>query len=105
MVGHETEGIDLTIEGLFKFSEIIEVIEAIILSSKDGLSVVAALNDMVRIIGQNNSCCAWHGSPSHVDTLKLAMSELAYKKKIIKLNNNKSVPFLPIGIRDVLTVD
>lgn len=65
MVGHQTVSVNFTSQLDFPFPEIIKVIQVITISSKHHLSVVTALNDVVRTVWQNYSGSTWHKKTYH----------------------------------------
>jgi hypothetical protein len=65
MVGHQTVSVNFTSQLDFPFPEIIKVIQVITISSKHHLSVVTALNDVVRTVWQNYSGSTWHKKNYH----------------------------------------
>ena len=59
-------------EGLLKLGKIIEVTTKIVMTGKDCLKVVAALNDMVWIVRYDDTCSTWYGPPPILIRGKLA---------------------------------
>jgi len=60
MVGHQTVGIHPTTQFLLPFLQIIQVIQVILIRSKDRLSIMAALHDVMWMTWDYQSCCSWH---------------------------------------------
>jgi hypothetical protein len=51
VIGHEAEGVDPTFELLFPLGQVVEVVAVIIIAGKNRLTVVAALDDVVGVVG------------------------------------------------------
>jgi hypothetical protein len=55
MVGHEAESKNLAVQRLFPFCQIIQVIAVVIITGKDRLMIVATVNDVVRVVGHDDT--------------------------------------------------
>ena len=60
MVGHQTQGIDLHPVVGFPGLEGIEVIEVVGVLGKDDLTIVSALDDMMRVMGHDQAGVSRH---------------------------------------------
>jgi hypothetical protein len=60
MVGHQTIGVHLAPKLSFPLLECIEIIEVIVIPSKNGLAIMTSLDDMVRVIWENETGLSRH---------------------------------------------
>lgn len=63
VIRHEAEGIELDAVYLLELPKRIEIALVIFLFREDDLAVVAPLDDVVRVVRQDDSPHPWHGGP------------------------------------------
>ena len=80
MIGHQAECVNFTFQLFFPLRQIVEVVKVIIVTGKNGLPVMATLDNVVGIVGNDGTC----GS-GHADFLPSVDK---------RGQENKSVPFL-----------
>lgn len=73
MICHQAVSVDFAAEFLLEIKEILQVVAVVIVSKKDTLATTPALDNMMRGVGENYSCCS-----RHVDRLQVIMR--IYKK-------------------------
>src|SRR5690606_29268994 len=72
MVGHQAIGINLHTEGVLELTEIRQVALIILIGREDNLTVVAALDHMMRVVRQHDTSHPGHDSSSILGRVSLA---------------------------------
>ncbi len=60
MICHQAVSVDFAVKFTLEINDIFQVVTVVVVSNKNTLPVMAALDNMMRGVGENYSCCSRH---------------------------------------------
>ena len=60
VIGHQAKRINLTFELVLPLRKVVEIKKVVVITGKDGLAIMTTLDDVVRIVGKDDSCGSGH---------------------------------------------